>query len=228
VRNALVLLSGGMDSTTLLAHTMMERDHVEALFVDYGQRHIKEQDAARSIAANLGIDLHQLDLHGFGVEIPSALTGTAAVPHGHYTAATMRITVVPNRNATLISVAAALAEVRGLQEVRVAVHAGDYAVYPDCRPEFIEAMDVATRLGCGVAVQAPFVRYTKQQIATWAARLHAPIHLSWSCYEGGAVHCGRCGTCVERAEAFHNAGIADPTVYADTQYWRDAVKEARV
>ena len=231
--NALVLLSGGMDSTTLLA-TAIEEDAgtVEAVFINYGQRHIRERESSRAVAAHYGTRWHELDLTGFGASVDSALTSAAIeVPHGHYTAETMRITVVPNRNATLLSAAAGIAASRNLGTVYTAVHAGDHAVYADCRPEFITAIDTTARLGCGVGVAAPFVNITKTDIAAIGFRVGAPLGLSWSCYEGGQrnanQHCGRCGTCVERAEAFHDAGVADPTDYADTDYWRAAVASVK-
>lgn len=232
-KSALVLLSGGLDSTTLLADTLdASSGAVEALFVNYGQRHIRERESSRKVADFYGVRWHELDLTYFGKSVESALTTAGlGVPHGHYTAASMKLTVVPNRNATLLSAAAGIASSRKLDVVATAVHAGDHAVYPDCRPEFIEAIDQACRLGCGVGVVAPFVMVTKTDIARRAGELRAPLHLTWSCYEGGGrtptQHCGRCGTCVERAEAFSDAGVVDPTDYADTEFWRQAVAEAR-
>ena len=216
----LALLSGGMDSTTLLAHTAAEA----ALFIDYGQRHIREHRSARQVADHYHIPLYEVNLREFGSAVRSALTsGDMAVPHGHYAADNMAITVVPNRNAVLLSVAAGICASRGLGRVVIAVHAGDHAVYPDCRPEFITALSAATRLGCGVTIDAPFSHYTKTDIAVLAGRLGVPLELTWSCYEGGELHCGRCGTCVERAEAIHAAGLLDPTRYADPSFWRAAV-----
>jgi 7-cyano-7-deazaguanine synthase len=127
---------------------------------------------------------------------------------------------VPNRNAVLLSAAAGIAATLGYDAVATAVHAGDHAIYPDCRPEFLSALDAATRLSCGVAINAPFARWTKAAIAGSAGELGVPLELTWSCYEGGEVHCGRCGTCVERAEAIATAGLADPTTYADPDFWR--------
>lgn len=225
----LVLLSGGMDSSTLLAHTMNDPEvgQVDAVFVDYGQRHVRERESARLVASHYGVPLSELDLRSFGASVKSALTSAGtAVPHGHYAEDTMVATVVPNRNATLLSAAAGIAASLGHARVCTAVHAGDHAVYPDCRPEFIEALDVATVLGCGVHVCAPFVEITKTDIARIGASLHVPYHLTWSCYEGGATHCGRCGTCVERAEAFSDAGVPDPTPYVDANFWREAVATA--
>lgn len=225
----LVLLSGGMDSSTLLAYTldqMLIDERATAVFVDYGQRHIKERQSAQMIASHYGVSLVELDLRSFGASVKSALTvGGIDVPHGHYAADNMALTVVPNRNATLLSAAAGIASSLGHNIVRTAVHAGDHAVYPDCRPEFIDAISDATYLGCGIAIEGPFVHKTKADIARLGARLRVPYHLTWSCYEGDDQHCGRCGTCVERAEAFSIAEVYDPTEYIDPSYWR-AVTDA--
>ncbi|AWN04205.1 QueC-like queuosine biosynthesis [Gordonia phage Sour] len=213
----LALLSGGLDSSTAAFVTHAD----EAVFVDYGQRHVREYRSAQIIADVLGIKLHRLDLKAFGASVGSALTSSdIAVPHGHYAEANMAITVVPNRNATMLSAAAGIASARGHEYVVTAVHAGDHAVYADCRPEFIAALDTATQLSCGVSIAAPFVHSTKTDIARIAGQLDVPIGDTWSCYEGGEMHCGRCGTCVERAEAIHDAGLDDPTHYRDRDYWR--------
>lgn len=224
----LVLLSGGMDSSTLLAHSLDQmgvQDHaISAVFVDYGQRHVRERESARLVAAHYGVDLIELDLRSFGASVTSALTVKGEnVPHGHYAADNMALTVVPNRNAVLLSAAAGIAASLGHNVVRTAVHAGDHAVYPDCRPAFITALSIATVLGCGVEIEAPFVEISKAQIAARGFKLGVPYVHTWSCYEGGDQHCGRCGTCVERAEAFDLAAVDDPTTYADPTFWREAV-----
>lgn len=226
--SGLVLLSGGMDSLVLLAQATARLDHVEALFVNYGQRHICEREASQAIASYYRVAWTEIDLRGFGASVESALTCRGlGVPHGHYTAESMKVTVVPNRNATFLSAAAGVAASRELDVVMTAVHAGDHAVYADCRPEFIAAIDSATQLGCGVAVVAPFVAANKATIAAIGGTLDAPFELSWSCYEGKDQHCGRCGTCVERREAFHLAGLIDPTEYRDPDFWLAAVEAAR-
>ncbi len=228
----LVLLSGGMDSSTLLAHALVDPNEPErvveglALFVDYGQRHIRERESARAVASYYGVELIELDLRAYGASVASALTSPEiVVPHGHYTAASMHLTVVPNRNAVMLAAAAGIASSRGCSIVVTAVHSGDHAVYPDCHPEFILAVSAAYELGCGVGVVAPFVGISKADIARKGASLGVPYSLTWSCYEGGQPgdpdqHCGRCGTCVERAEAFALAGVTDPTNYADPDFWR--------
>jgi len=227
--STLVLLSGGLDSTTLAAHLLDAGDHLETISIHYGQRHVRELQAAAAVAAHLGlrhdvVDLSVLRQHLTG----SALTDDVPVPHGHYAEDTMRATVVPNRNAIMLSVAVGIAVARHLNRVATAVHAGDHFVYPDCRPAFIDAIDDAARLGTqgfgDVMVTAPFVNWTKADIARRAHQLGAPAHLSWSCYEGNDQHCGRCGTCVERASAFSQAGVPDPTVYADRQFWTEMIE----
>jgi 7-cyano-7-deazaguanine synthase len=129
----------------------------------------------------------------------------------------MRVTVVPNRNAIMLSVAFGVAASRGYDAVAIGVHTGDHAIYPDCRAEFIQAFDRMERVSLGewwrVGLMAPFVHMTKADIVTVGDDIGIPFADTWSCYEGGEVHCGRCGTCVERKEAFGLAGVPDPTVY---------------
>ena len=221
--STITLLSGGLDSTVLAADLTRRGVAVDAVSVHYGQRHARELDAAAAVAGRLGIRHDVIDLSVLRDHLTgSALTDTIAVPEGHYAEDTMRATVVPNRNAILLSVAVGLAVARGARTVATAVHAGDHFVYPDCRPAFIDAISDAARTGTAgfgdVTVEAPFVDATKADIARVGANIGAPIELSWSCYRGGDVHCGRCGTCVERNEAFRHAGITDPTVYADPDF----------
>lgn len=212
-----VLLSGGMDSATALAH-VADLEPV-AIVVDYGQRHHREITAARAVAAHYHAPVITLDLTGYGAALyGNALTDrTVTVPAGHYAADTMKTTVVPNRNAVFIMAAVGIAESIGADRVLTAVHAGDHHIYPDCRPAFILAIDAAARLGTDgkVKVQAPFVEMTKAEIARHGTQLGVPYEMTWSCYAGGELHCGRCGTCTERKEAFHDAGATDPTTYED-------------
>lgn len=229
----LVLLSGGMDSSTLLRYALEDANantredelvNALAVFVDYGQRHVRERTSAQLVALHYGVELVELDLRAFGASVRSALTSDeVAVPHGHYAEDNMAITVVPNRNAVLLMAAAGIAASRGMSAVYTAVHAGDHAVYADCRPEFIEQIGRASRLACGVDIRAPFVLTTKAGIADMGRAMGVPYHLTWSCYEGGERHCGRCGTCVERAEAFLLAGMDDPTDYADPEFFKQAL-----
>lgn len=218
--HALVVFSGGMDSTVLAYYAAGLHDQVDLASVDYGQRHRRELDFAARTAERLHARHDVLDLSVVGrLLVGSALTDDVEVPHGHYAADNMRTTVVPNRNALLISAVYAVAVARKATHVLAGVHAGDHHVYPDCRPEFIEALGDALRIGNeghgGVILEAPFVTHSKTDICRLGGRLHVAFEDTWSCYEGGEAHCGRCGTCVERIEAFRDAGVPDPTDYAD-------------
>nr|WP_264085163.1 7-cyano-7-deazaguanine synthase QueC [Kibdelosporangium phytohabitans] len=221
------MLSGGLDSTVLATELVRRGAAVQAVSVHYGQRHAVELEAAAVVASRLGIPHDIIDLSVLRHHLRSALTGTGEIPHGHYAADTMSATVVPNRNAIMLMVACGVASARGLRVVATAVHSGDHPIYPDCRPEFIAAATLTAMLGTEtVRVEAPYIRLTKAEIAAKGVQFDAPMELSWSCYEGGdstGRHCGRCGTCVERAEAFHLAGVRDPTDYADTAFWREQV-----
>lgn len=222
----LALLSGGMDSTALVAMLKSQEIKVDTVSINYGQRHNKELQRAKAVADHFGLRHDIVDLSVLAASLSSALTSPEEieVPDGHYTKETMRATVVPNRNAIMLMVAAGIAASRGHDEVATAVHAGDHFIYPDCRPEFIEAASRAAELGTAtfgdVKITAPFVNISKDEIVRIGHRFGAPFSLSWSCYKGGDTHCGRCGTCVERAEAFHLAGVDDPTEYEDNEFWR--------
>lgn len=246
---AVVLLSGGLDSATLLWHLLdANGGDVVAVSFDYGQRHAKELEVARNLAARAQVPHHIIALtvagHGLASILPgSALTdATVAVPHGHYAADNMKATVVPNRNAIMLSLAYGIAVAHKLDLVALSVHAGDHAIYPDCRPEFVGALDHALAVGNQWTpddpvphLAAPFLMASKADIALRAMDLRVPIADTWSCYQGGEVHCGRCGTCVERAEAIAAASMRrtirdgldkvepDPTVYADADYWKAVV-----
>lgn len=216
-KKQVVLLSGGMDSTTLLALAAARGPVLGALSVNYGQRHAVELEAARDVADFYGVPHFILDLTSWGSLLTgSALTDSSVdVPEGHYAAPSMAVTVVPNRNATMLMAAAGVAESLGADVVLTAVHAGDHHVYPDCRPEFIAAASLAASLGTGgkVSIDAPFVNVSKTDICKLGDDLGAPLGVSWSCYKGGTRHCGACGTCVERREAFADSGVTDPTLY---------------
>lgn len=214
------VVSGGMDSVTL-AYYLADRGHaVNLLSFDYGQRHVKELQCAQAAAAHLGVRHDVVDLAGLRPLIAtSALTGDTPVPDGHYAEESMKQTVVPNRNAIMVAVATGVAVAREADGVAVGVHAGDHYVYPDCRPEFTDAMQTAMRLGNAGFINpdfellAPFVMMTKADICALGHSLNVPWDDTWSCYKGGDVHCGTCGTCVERIEAFHLARVDDPTKY---------------
>lgn len=218
-------LSGGLDSVTLAHALSDEGAALVALSFDYGQRHAREIEHAARCAARLGADHHIVDLRSVGALLTgSALTDPAIeVPEGHYTDATMATTVVPNRNAIMLSVAVGVAVARGADAVATAVHAGDHPVYPDCRPAFIQAVEHEARVGNEgfisdeFRVLAPYLHVTKDEIVRRGAALGVPFAETWSCYQGGELHCGRCGTCVERREAFELAGVVDPTTYAEVR-----------
>lgn len=217
-----VLVSGGMDSAVLLWLLKKDND-VHALSVHYGQRHAKELAAAKILCEIAKVSHQEIDLRAVRVLLSgsSQTDDQVAVPTGHYADPVMRLTVVPNRNMMMLSVAAAAAIGWGGPEpkaVAFAAHAGDHPVYPDCREEFVAALGGAMRL-ChydgGVSLVAPFLDKTKADLAKLGAELRVPFAKTWSCYCGEERHCGRCGTCVERREAFHLAGVPDPTEYAE-------------
>lgn len=212
-----VLLSGGLDSSVLTYALARSKRAVKALTVLYGQRHAKELESATVIAHGLGVEHRIVDLTGIRSILGASalLNGGTAIPEGHYEDESMRVTVVPNRNMLLLSIAAAWSVASGLDGVAYAAHAGDHAIYPDCRPAFAEAMEAALSL-CDYRPQTlarPFVGLTKGDIVQLGSKLGVPFENTWSCYKGGARHCGRCGTCTERIEAFKRAGVPDPTVY---------------
>jgi 7-cyano-7-deazaguanine synthase len=219
--HGIVVLSGGLDSTVLAYWLKAEGVRLTSVSVDYGQRHRKELDHAARIADVLRIPHHLVDLTSITALLQgSALTDEAVpVPDGHYAAETMRSTVVPNRNAILLDMAVALAVSIKADLVAFGAHAGDHAIYPDCRPEFLEPYEQAARAGNsgfiaeGFAVIAPFLSWPKTDIVVAGAALNVPFDSTWSCYTGGELHCGRCGTCTERREAFRDVGVPDPTSY---------------
>lgn len=219
------MLSGGMDSATLLWHVMEERDGDPiALSFHYGQRHSVELDHAWKLAELADVEHHVIDLRTVGVLLhgSSLIDMGVPVPDGHYAEETMKATVVPNRNAMMLNIGAAVAIGNKADKVYAGMHAGDHPVYPDCRPEFVEALNAQLHVGTedAVSVEAPFIVMTKADICKMGAALDVPFGDTWSCYKGnGPNHCGRCGTCTERIEAFRIAGVPDPTTYDDmTQY----------
>ncbi|WP_111558916.1 7-cyano-7-deazaguanine synthase QueC [Paracoccus sediminilitoris] len=227
MKTALVC-SGGLDSVSL-AHSLAGQGHLSRIIsFDYGQRHRKELDFAAACARRLGVPFHLVDLSGLGAALSgSALTDDIDVPDGHYAEETMRITVVPNRNPIMLTTAFGIAAANGDDAVAAAVHGGDHFIYPDCRPAFTDAFGAMQKAAldgyADITLHVPFVRATKADIVAEGARHNTPFAKTWSCYKGGDRHCGRCGTCVERREAFHLAGVADPTDYADPDYWQAAI-----
>jgi len=234
---AVTLLSGGLDSTTL-AYKLKFDDGYDliTLSFDYGQRHNKrELAAAIGIADHLKAEHHTIALGVRDGERPTAPLSTvlgpsalvnpdAAVPDGHYASENMKQTVVPNRNAIMLSIAYGIAMGAGAEVVAFGAHAGDHTIYPDCRPEFVNALDFAFRTGAAWTadelsyvpqVVSPFVEYSKADVVRLAYMLHVPVEETWSCYKGDDIQCGTCGTCYERREAFELAKVPDPTIYLD-------------
>jgi 7-cyano-7-deazaguanine synthase len=212
----LVLLSGGMDSSTAVGWAKRNSDLVEAVSFNYGQRHSKEIQAAKQVAEHYDVDHTILDLRGAAEAFRgSALTSDINVPEGHYADETMKLTVVPNRNMIMLSLAAGLAISRKMGRIVYAAHAGDHAIYPDCRPEFAALVGACIRIGNyePPELQTPFIMHSKADIARIGNDMGVPFDLTWSCYKGRMFHCGNCGTCVERKEAFELAGVTDPTKY---------------
>ena len=220
-RRVVAVVSGGLDSTTMAYSLRAQGYSLVAISFDYGQRHRKELTFAEQVAADLDAPWTLIDLHAAG--LTSLLTGSAltddtvTIPDGHYADESMKITVVPNRNAIMLSIACALAVTREAGAVAFGAHTGDHFIYPDCRPEFVRAFEamvsVAVEGLASIEVLAPFLSMTKTDIVKLGDELKVPFERTWSCYKGGALHCGTCGTCVERREAFVQADVMDPTVY---------------
>ena len=217
MKDSIIVLSGGLDSTTML-YEYRERIAMAVSF-HYGSNHNDRELAfAKLHCERLGIQHLIIPLDFIGRYFNSSLlAGADAIPEGHYNDENMRSTVVPFRNGIMLAVAAGLAENNGLQYVMIANHAGDHTIYPDCRPEFISAMDAAISNGTynNARILAPYTNITKADIARRGKLLKIDYAETWSCYKGGKVHCGKCGTCVERREALRLAGIEDTTVYED-------------
>jgi 7-cyano-7-deazaguanine synthase len=231
-----VLLSGGMDSTVLLAQCIHWQYEVEAIGVDYGQRHVQELAAALNVAEHYAVPYRVLDMSLVGEQLfqgakSSQVGDRVDVPLGHYADESMKTTVVPNRNMVLISLAGARAAAINADLVAYAAHAGDHAIYPDCRPEFAVHAGNALYFGNDphIKLLRPFIDLTKTEICRLGYGLGVPFELTWSCYapqlvEGHPtegiisptyIHCGKCGTCVERREAFRDSKVPDPTSYVE-------------
>jgi len=215
-----VLLSGGMDSVTVLYEALREHEVVACLSFDYGSKHnAKEIPFAKWHAEHLGIEHHTVEL-GFMDRLFAShlLKSGGEIPDGHYAEESMKQTVVPFRNGILLAIAAGYAESAGAEGVVIAAHSGDHAIYPDCREPFMRSMGEAMAHGTYVDVQLlrPFIAMDKAAIAKRGVELGVDFARTWSCYKGGCIHCGVCGTCVERREAFLLAGVSDPTDYEQT------------
>ncbi|MBT1158492.1 7-cyano-7-deazaguanine synthase QueC [Aminobacter anthyllidis] len=227
--NALVICSGGLDSVSLAHKVATEQKLIGLLSFDYGQRHKKELGFAAMCAKRLGVPHQIVDIRDVGRNLSgSALTDNVDVPDGHYAEDSMRITVVPNRNAIMLAIAFGVAAAQQADAVATAVHGGDHFIYPDCRPAFIDAFQTMQNHALAgyadIRLYAPYVNMSKADIVSEGAKYATPFEATWSCYKGGARHCGRCGTCVERREAFDLAGIADRTNYEDADFWLHAIQ----
>lgn len=226
---AIIVLSGGLDSTVLAYRQKGTHELVAGFSVNYGQRHSKELERAALTGKALGIKHIIADLGSLhNILHASCLTGGGDVPEGHYAAENMKQTVVPNRNMILTSIAVGAAIAEKADFVFYGAHAGDHAIYPDCRPEFAEALGQAVKL-CDwnpPRLAAPFVNMTKADIVELGDALGVPFENTWTCYKGEDLACGRCGTCVERLEAFHIADVDDPLEYQDREFWKTATKSA--
>ena len=215
MKNSVIIVSGGMDSITLLY------DHKDEIALgisfDYGSNHnAREIPFAKMHCERLGIKHITINLDFMHQYFKSSLLdGAEAIPEGHYADDNMKSTVVPFRNGIMLSIAIGIAESNNLDQVFIANHGGDHTIYPDCRPEFINAIDAAATAGTynNVKVVAPYTKITKSDIARIGKKLGIDYTETWSCYKGGEVHCGKCGTCVERKEALAEAGIGDKTIY---------------
>ena len=216
-KNSLIIVSGGMDSITLL-HYRKEQISLAVTF-DYGSNHNRrETEFAAYHCKSLGIEHIVIPLSFIHDYFKSSLLqGADAIPEGHYTAENMKSTVVPFRNGIMLAVACGIAESRGLDRVLIANHNGDHAIYPDCRENFIAAMGKAMEAGTyeHISIDAPFTDISKTDIALIGKRLGIDYSKTYSCYKGGEKHCGKCGTCVERKEALRNAGIENTTEYEE-------------
>lgn len=215
MKDSIIIVSGGLDSITLL----YDKAATIALAVsfDYGQNHAsRELPFAALHCKRLGIQHIVIPLQFMQQYFKSSLLdGAENIPEGHYEEENMKSTVVPFRNGIMLSIAAGIAESHNLNRIYIANHGGDHTIYPDCRPEFINAMTAATQAGTfnNTRVEAAFTNITKADIVRIGNKLGINYAETWSCYKGGKCHCGKCGTCIERKEAFQEAGLTDPTEY---------------
>lgn len=221
---AVVIVSGGLDSTTLLYWVLDKGYEPQVLSFDYGQRHRKELSYARRTCEKLGVPHTVVDLRGIRVLLQgSALTsGDVDVPEEHYTHESQKLTIVPNRNAIMLNIALGYAVSIGAEKVFYAAHYNDRAIYPDCRWEFVESINVMAKLANddpGLEVVAPFIHKTKAEIVRIGMDLGVPFEDTWSCYKGDDMACGVCGTCRERIEAFQLNNLRDPIEYAVEVEW---------
>ena len=214
---AIVALSGGMDSATVLAWLLDKGYEVYAVTFAYGSKHSSyELKGAQSIIARYRVPRYHFDLGNVFSNFRSDLLKTGGeIPEGHYTDESMKSTVVPGRNIIFTSVLAGLAESLGAKYIALGIHQGDHAIYPDCRIEFHHAMSRAVFIGTGDQVEflAPFIDTDKEGILKWGMGHDVPYHLTRTCYKDQQLACGKCGSCVERLEAFAKINQEDPVTY---------------
>ena len=218
-KKVIILVSGGMDSVCSLYDAVEEYNVVLGISFNYGSKHNnKEIPFAKYHCQKLGVSHITIDLDFMNKYFDSTLLKSGGeIPDGHYQDTNMKQTVVPFRNGIMLSIAAGMAESREVSGVVIAAHSGDHAIYPDCREDFLESISNTIRLGTYVDVEVirPFVSMSKDEIAKRGHQLGVDFSKTWSCYKGMKIHCGKCGTCVERKEAFQLAGLKDPTIYKE-------------
>ena len=215
-QKVVVIYSGGMDSYTVLHKAINDGCEVYALSFNYGQRHQKELDCAAEVCTALGIHHRVVDIRAVnGLLGGSALTTDIPVPEGHYQEPSMQTTVVPNRNMILLSLAVGYAVSLTATKVYYGAHSGDHAIYPDCRPEFVEKMQDVCAIAnyTPVEIHAPYLHDTKIALLRDGLAMGLDYANTWTCYNGREQACGKCGACQERLEAFQHNGITDPLAY---------------
>ena len=213
---AVLIYSGGMDSFTLLHQVLQQGKEVYPLSFHYGQRHAKELAVAARVCQSLGLPHQQIDLRAITPLIDqSALTGSQAVPSGDYAADNLAVTIVPNRNMILLSLAVGYAVNIGARECFYGAHSGDHVIYPDCRPEFVQQMDKLAGLANldPIRIQAPFLHLSKKEILKRGLEMQLDYSQTWTCYQGQELACGECSSCRERLAAFAACGLEDPLDY---------------
>ncbi len=217
-KKVIVLLSGGMDSVTALYDALENHEVVGALSFDYGSKHNHKEIPFAVLHCKKTNIIHRIVKMDFISELfkSDLLKSGGDIPEGHYEAESMKATVVPFRNGIMLAIACGYAESLEAEAVVIGAHSGDHAIYPDCRNDFMDAMSQAMQNGTYAKVEllAPFVDIDKTAILKKGIQLGLDYSLTWSCYKGNDLHCGKCGTCVERKEAFELAGVADPTIYS--------------
>ena len=211
-----VIYSGGMDSFTVLNRARKDGKEVYALTFDYGQKHVKEIDYAKHVCEELSIEHKIIDITAINQLLAgSSLTDDIDIPEGHYEEESMKSTVVPNRNMILLSLAVGYAVSKGASKVYYGAHSGDHAIYPDCRPEFVQKMSEVCQIANydPVTIYCPYLEQTKIDILTDGLKMGLDYGKSWTCYNGREKACGKCGACQERLEAFEKNNVTDPLNY---------------